>query len=146
MLKIKKSILIFICLFLSILIFIRFKILPNYRSLEYDWPMGKNGVRYILYWDKMWYYDDFGFGFGNKIFENCPVKNCFTTKNKYLIPTEEFDALIFHGAEYFESIFTNPAKRDPKQVYIYYNLESPFITPSYLKYSYRFFNWTMTYR
>lgn len=144
-LKNHHGILTLICLLLSVLVFITFVIRSKYFEVVHDWPMGRNGVRYILFWNKMWTYDDYGLGFGSEIFKSCPIKNCFTTKNKDLIPIEEFDALIFHGPEYSESFLTKPSRRNPKQVYIYYNLENSFNTPLYL-YSYGFFNWTVTYR
>lgn len=106
----------------------------------------KNGYKFILYWDKMWYYEDFLLGFGSEIFENCSVKNCFASNNKDLLPIYQFDALIFHGVEYQENKWKNPYMRHPNQVYIYYNLETRFNTPRHLRYSYAFFNWTLTYR
>lgn len=143
----KQKIFVLTCLSVSVLVFITYEIATNYQfSIEYEWPMGKNGVRYILYWDKMWSYEDFGLGFGSEIFKSCPVRNCYTTKNRQLIPLEEFDALVFHGADFWERLYSDPPKRDPKQVYIYFNLESPFNTPVHFKYSYGFFNWTLSYR
>lgn len=118
----------------------------NYFTMDGNWPTAKNGNKFILYWDKMWYYEDFLLGLGNDIFINCSVKNCFTTNNKDLIPLYQFDALIFHGVEYQENKKKNPPVRTPNQVYIYYNLETRFNTPTHLKYSYAFFNWTLTYR
>lgn len=105
----------------------------------------RNNIKYILYWDRFWGYDDYLLGFGDKIFKNCSVKNCFTTKDKNLIPVEEFDAIIFHGNEYHESIANNPRKRKTTQLYIYVNFESPKNMID-LKFSQRFFNWTLTYR
>lgn len=138
---------ILICLILSILIYVTFQISLDYRRPVYDFPIIRNGSKYILYWDKMWSYDDYGFGFGSKNFQNCRVKNCFTTKDKELMPIDKFDALIFHGVEFYKRIWSNPSKRDPKQVYIYFNMESPFNTPSLqLKMTHSFYNWTLTYR
>lgn len=142
-----NKIVISVCLLFCIIIYLSFRISWIHQaSVYYEWPMGKHGVRYILYWNSMWEYEDFGLGFGSKIFENCADKNCYTTKNKELIPIEEFDALIFHGVQYYEIPRNNPPKRSPNQIYIYFNLESPSNTPTYLSYSYGFFNWTLTYR
>lgn len=130
-----------------VLIFFSYQFLSDYQIvIQYDYPLGKNGVRYILYWDKMWTYEDFGLGLGSQIFENCEVKNCFATNDKNLLPLEAFDALIIHGVTYRESRKTIPPRRNPEQVYIYYSLESPFNTPKHLSFSKWFFNWTMSYR
>lgn len=144
LLKLKPK---FCYLIVPVIILFTYIFWPKFQfSVEYDWPIGRNGVRYILYWDGMWEYRDFGLGVGDEIFKNCPVNNCYATINKTLIPIEEFDALIFHGVQYTEWFGNKPAKRNPKQVYIYFNLENPFNTPLNLKYSGGFFNWTLTYR
>lgn len=135
------------CLFFSVGVLVIYAIVSNIQfKIEYDWPMGKSGVRYILFWEQMWIYKDFGLGLGGEIFKNCAVKNCYTTRDKHLIPIEQFDALVFHGVEYVENPSHNPPIRDHKQVYIYMNLETTYNTPTHLRYSYGFFNWTMTYR
>lgn len=146
--QLTNKIFILTCLFLMTCLFITYEISLNFQfSVKYERPMEKNdGIRYILYWDKMWHFTDFRLGFGDKIFESCPVKNCFATNDKFFIPIEQFDALIFHGVQYVETAQNNPSKRNFKQVYIYMNLETPYNTPKHLKYSNGFFNWTQTYR
>lgn len=141
-----KYVLIF---FLPILVFLFFvfetsKPYSN-PTLDYTRPYRRNTV-YILYWESMWHYKDFTMGFGNEIFKNCPVNNCYTTNNRNLIPIEEYRALVFHGVQYQESYKRNPPKRDPKQIYIYFNLENIYNTPTHLRYSKGFFNWTLSYR
>lgn len=118
----------------------------NNLTVYNNWSTVEKSYKFILYWDKMWFYEDFLLGFGNDIFKDCSVKNCFATKDKDLIPIYQFDALIFHGVEYQENKRNNPALRHPNQVYIYYNLETRYNTPTHLKHSYGFFNWTLTYR
>ncbi|KAG5893232.1 hypothetical protein JTB14_013394 [Gonioctena quinquepunctata] len=103
------------------------------------------GTKYILYWTDMFDRADFYFGFGDNIFENCPVSNCFATNNKSLLPVDEFDAVLFHGVEFNVNFYGIPTKRSAKQVYVYSNQEAPANTP--LRHMPRdFFNWTMTYR
>lgn len=131
------------CLILTNLVFLLlYEIVSNKQfSVKY----GQNGNKYILYWNSMWHFQDFQLGFGSKIFENCPVNNCFTTKNRTLIPITEFDALVFHGVEYRENDKNNPPERHIDQVYIYFNLETTYNTGD-LNFSKGFFNWTMSYR
>lgn len=136
-----------ICMVLGFFVYIIYQIFPVFHPTVYvEWTTGRNGIRYILYWDSMWQYEDFGLGFGSEHFRNCAVKNCFATKDRSLLPLEEYDALVFHGVQYYELPKNNPPIRNPNQVYIYFNLESPFNTPSHLRFSYGFFNWTMSYR
>lgn len=106
-------------------------------------------LKYILIWDEYWNlprrYNEI-FEDGSDIFKNCPVSNCFNTRNRSLVPMEELAAFIFHGMHYYETPENKPPNRRPEQVYIYFNLEPPIITPSYMSYSPNFFNWTMSYR
>lgn len=135
-------------LLLSVLVFTIFSIssFDYYVNVQRNSLITKNNLKYILYWTKYWNMDDFAFGFGSENFKYCPVKNCFTTKDKTLLPIDEFDALIFHGVEYRENTINNPTKRSPKQVYIYFNAETPFNTPRNMNFSRGFFNWTLSYR
>lgn len=106
-----------------------------------------NRTKYILYWTDMFRHKDFYLGFGSQIFENCSVKNCYTTNDKTLMPIEHFDAILFHGAEYTVERYGKPEKRNPHQVYVFSNQESPEFHPYIYESSEKwFYNWTMTYR
>lgn len=133
---------------LSVLIFLIFSIKSDYYRAKFQWSFvnREKDLKYILYWSKYWNLDDFGFGFGRENFKNCRVNNCFTTNNKSFLPVDEFDALIFHGVQYQENAMNNPSNRSSKQVYIYFNAETPFNTPENLNFSPGFFNWTLSYR
>lgn len=148
MMKVKNKHLCFGTTLISIVALITYAITSTYKiSMDYNWPLGRNSVRYILYWDSMWEHDDYGYGYGSDIFKSCPIKNCYTTTNKNLIPLEEFDALIFHGVQFYQRLGNYPPKRNPNQVYIYHNMESQFNTPRYrFKSEIPFFNWTITFR
>lgn len=142
-----SKILLLILVLISLSVFLIFQIVSNRQlTVHYTWPVSKNRIRYILYWGKMWTYEDFGLGLGGEIFKNCPTKNCFATNDQNLIPIEQYDALVIHAVTYRESRKSNPPVRNTQQVYIHYSLESPFNTPTYLDFSHWFFNWTMGYR
>ncbi|CAH0555819.1 unnamed protein product [Brassicogethes aeneus] len=97
----------------------------------------------ILYYTKCFNDENFYFGSGD-IFKDCPVRNCYATSNKLLMPIEKFDALMFHGYEY-DSLKKKPKKRSPHQRYIFFNLESAANTKNLDKFG-KFYNWTMTFR
>lgn len=90
--------------------------------------------------------EDFYLGLGSKIFEKCTYTNCYTTHIRNKLPVEKFDAVIFHGVEYRRKAFGVPEKRNPNQIYIYSNMESPDNTPISSETFQNFYNWTMTYR
>lgn len=98
----------------------------------------------ILYWGGVFGHADFYLGFGSKIFEGCEVSNCFATDNRCYLPVDQFDAILFHGREYFVDE-NRPENRSQSQYYIYVNQESPVHTHPWTG-SDNFFNWTMTYR
>lgn len=76
-------------------------------------------------------------------FATCPVNTCESTNNSYLMPIEDFDAIIFH--EPTLSVETQlPIRRSSNQIYIYFSIESPITSPVII--SSNFYNWTMTYR
>ncbi|CAH0551896.1 unnamed protein product [Brassicogethes aeneus] len=100
-------------------------------------------TKYILYYTNIFGVDDFYLGSGD-IFKDCPVNNCYTTRDKNLMPIEQFDALIFHGYQY-EFRFGKPDKRSPHQHYIFFNMESAGNTKNLNEFA-RFYNCTMTYR
>jgi alpha-1,3-fucosyltransferase len=52
----------------------------------------------------------------------CPTKNCFFTHNRNYLPNvTDFDAILFHGAEYLHD--SVPHDRSPRQLYVYTVLE-----------------------
>ena len=63
---------------------------------------GKNRTRLktILYWNEFYgRYDTYDFGFGHEAFveNNCPVSNCFATKDRNLLPSiDMYDAIVIH--------------------------------------------------
>lgn len=105
-----------------------------------------NKTKYILYWTKMFDREDFYLGLGDKIFENCPISNCVATDDKTIKNVEEFDAIVFHVADFNMKMNLIPWQRTNEQIYIFGNVESPFYYTNYLSYTKNFFNWTMTYR
>ncbi|EFA05856.1 alpha-(1,3)-fucosyltransferase C [Tribolium castaneum] len=108
--------------------------------------LDNNDTKTILYWTPMFQSLNFYLGLGSKIFEKCAYNNCYATYVKNERPVEKFDAIIFHGVEYQEKWFGKPQKRNPNQVYIFSNQESPVNTPSFIRDFDNFYNWTMTYR
>ena len=51
------------------------------------------------YWNEFYgRFDTYDFGFGQEAFQEkgCAFTNCFTTKDRNLLPLEEFDAIIIH--------------------------------------------------
>ncbi|XP_018332675.1 alpha-(1,3)-fucosyltransferase C-like [Agrilus planipennis] len=101
-------------------------------------------LKYILYWTPFFDRKDFCIGFGSEPFKSCEYKNCFSTDNRFLIPEELFDAILFH-ATYSKLEHGTPRKRRKQQKYIFMNLESPLHTTDLKQYN-SFYNWTMTYR
>lgn len=52
----------------------------------------------------------------------CPTKKCFFTHNRNYLPNiTEFDAILFHGAEYLHD--SGPHERSSHQLYVYTVLE-----------------------
>ena len=51
------------------------------------------------YWNEFYgRFDTYDFGFGQEAFQEkgCAFTNCFTTKDRNLLPVEEYDAIIIH--------------------------------------------------
>ncbi|KAK2577093.1 hypothetical protein KPH14_001012 [Odynerus spinipes] len=108
------------------------------------WRMSDNKtLKTILFWEGM--FGDKTFYFGeNDIFLNCPVNECYATYDSSYINVEDFDAILFHGAEL--DSFNLPEKRTTKQYYFFVNLESPVNRPIQDTFFEEYFNATMTYR
>lgn len=81
---------------------------------------------------------------------NCPYQNCYVTKiNKYFNETNplRYDAILFHGTSIKDVNSTDlPQQRDPKQNYIFVQLEAADRYPVCQPFFDYFFNWTMTYK
>ena len=54
---------------------------------------------FCRYWNEFYgRFDTYDFGFGQEAFQekSCAFSNCFTTKDRNLLPMEEYDAIIIH--------------------------------------------------
>ena len=63
----------------------------------------KNGserrLKTILYWNEFYgRYDTYDFGYGHEAFveKQCAYSDCFATKDRHLLPVDQFDAIIIH--------------------------------------------------
>ncbi|KAL7040042.1 hypothetical protein ACKWTF_000237 [Chironomus riparius] len=107
-------------------------------------------VKNILFWTKFWNKTSWYLGSdeaGKELLEslNCPVTNCFFTHNRtYLSNVTQYDAILFHGAQYLKD--QPPNERASDQLYVFANLESPYLTVENLTRYKNFYNLTMTYR
>ncbi|GBP71064.1 Alpha-(1,3)-fucosyltransferase C [Eumeta japonica] len=110
-------------------------------------PAAPNSTKLILSWVS--YFGDpyFGFGAGKRAFvqHGCPVADCEITDDRLRVPQHHFDALLFHGFEYYEILFGKPRHRSPHQRYVFMTLESALHTPIPEHFRY-FYNVTLTYR
>ena len=77
----------------------------------------------ILFWNKHYTSDDFGFGLGSTGFikHRCPVSNCYITTNHSLF--DGADAVLFHTAQLSPSTMPERTRRD--QIWISFNMETP---------------------
>ena len=53
----------------------------------------------IRYWNEFYgRFDTYDFGFGQEAFQEkgCAFTNCYTTKDRNLLPIHEYDAIIIH--------------------------------------------------
>lgn len=89
----------------------------------------------------------FGIDEGRNVFESslCKVKSCAVTST--IREGVRYDARIGYQQIYQGDIKTmeNELNRHPDQIWIYYNLESPVVSPDYFMIG-NVFNWTATYR
>lgn len=111
--------------------------------------INKTKLKYILIW-KPSFYTPFYSPAGQQRFieSNCEHQNCFVTGDKkYLPDITEFDAIIFN-VRHMQSFRHSdvPIERSPKQIYIFYAMESAEYFPVCDTEYDGFFNWTMTYR
>lgn len=96
----------------------------------------------ILYWNDYFSIKDY-FGKGVQPFENCG--SCYITSDRNYMPIDEYDAIIFHAGDEDLYIYNKPEKRNEKQRYVYYMMETPLNKLTIGNYSQDFFNWTLTY-
>ncbi|XP_070499670.1 alpha-(1,3)-fucosyltransferase C-like [Chironomus tepperi] len=146
----------FVCLFgLFSLFFFTFTSLTNQsktNSNDYSVNTLQNekNVTNILFWIKYWNDPSWYIGGdeeGEQMLQSigCPTKKCFFTHNRNYLPNiTDFDAILFHGAEYLHD--SVPHERSQHQLYVYTVLESPFLCFENLNRFQNFFNLTMTYR
>lgn len=109
---------------------------------------GKNRTRLktILYWNEFYgRYDTYDFGFGQEAFveKGCAFSNCFATKDRTMLPIDEYDAIIIH----IRGLPNDwPRTRKPNQRYIMLSIDAPVKLYEYRRLERYSFNWTMTYR
>lgn len=108
-------------------------------------PRNNTDHKTILYWNKFFRDADY-FGRGERPFSSCAFNKCFITSDRNYDYVQEFDAIIFHAAEYKVEANGKPDVRKPHQRYIFYDLETPVNRQIDKHASANFYNWTMTYR
>ncbi|XP_077284919.1 alpha-(1,3)-fucosyltransferase C-like [Arctopsyche grandis] len=101
----------------------------------------------ILLWNPVFGHLDYNFGSGIEPFYNhgCKIKNCYITHSRKWLSFDQFDAVVFNGAEYPAKTKNFPNVRTESQLYVYLSMESPAnrkVTSSLNG----IFNLTMTYR
>ncbi|CAK9805937.1 Alpha-(1,3)-fucosyltransferase C [Anthophora quadrimaculata] len=102
-----------------------------------------NTTKKILFWNTMFDSETFYMGKGD-IFVHCPVNDCYATHDRYYTDLDDYDALLFHAIQLDFS--TLPSNRNPRQWYVFVNLESPSNWPLTSQLHQNFYNITMTYR
>lgn len=112
----------------------------NLKSLLKD----RRQDKIVLYWNKFFGRSDY-FGSGSLPFENCEVKSCFVTSNRNYVKIDEFDAIIFHGAEYSLKKDGKPVNRSSHQRYVFFDMETVANRATDSKVLVHFYNWTLTY-
>ncbi|GBP51729.1 Alpha-(1,3)-fucosyltransferase C [Eumeta japonica] len=120
---------------------------PLYLTHTPPPPAPPNSTKLILSWVPFFGDPYFGFGAGKSAFvqHGCPVADCEITDDRLRVPQHHFDALLFHGFEYYEVFFGKPLHRSQHQLYVFMTLESTRRTliPERFRY---FYNVTLTYR
>ena len=119
---------------------------PNPLVISGPGKNNKTRLKTILYWNEFYgRYDTYDFGYGHEAFveKQCPYSNCFATKDRSILPLEEFDAIIIH----IRGLPNDwPKVRSAKQRYIMLSIEAPIHLAEYRHLDQLMFNWTMTYR
>lgn len=108
-------------------------------------------IKHILIWTEKNLKPLINLGEGRTVFieKKCEWNNCYVTGDRNLLGDyTEFEAIIFGGTQLYLLRYKNdlPKRRDPKQKYIYANLESAASYPVCTSVWNYFFNTTWTYR
>ena len=86
------------------------------------------------------------FGNGREIFDHCPIRDCFITRNKSFQLLEDFDAVIINIPTFARFHFPSNGPRRREQRYVFFSQEAPaYMGEDPAKFN-GFFNWTMTYQ
>lgn len=113
------------------------------------WPREKpESNKLILAWVPFFGQPNYYFGKGQpEDFKQagCSYSACEIVSDPHRVPLEQFDALLFHGFEYYEVLFGAPRVRTPRQLYVYVCFESARRSPIPERRS-DFYNMTITYR
>ena len=122
------------------------QIMKAYTHNDFGLKNHQLPVKRILFWNDAYGSKDYGIGFGDAAFRelNCPIHKCYTTDNRTLIATEEFDAIVFHLRTFFKT--DSPSVRRPHQRYVLWSIESPQYNMQDIFPLDGIFNWTFTYR
>lgn len=76
-------------------------------------------IKTILYWNNA-DQNVMKFGLGSKIFEGCPIHNCYATNDTSYVNIDDFDAIIFHYPSFDYKRDGIPQRRKINQKYIFY--------------------------
>jgi len=124
--KIKKLCIAFVFFLLTYnLLNIFYEYLTNYDELIDK--LQKNNLKsiQILTYRFDYYYWKLGHGWGQEPFNNCPEKRCYAFKPIYFQkPCEKVDGIMVHGFNLFSMPSRTKYKRNKRQLWLFYNLES----------------------
>jgi alpha-1,3-fucosyltransferase len=104
-------------------------------------------IKKILFWNPWYHRKAYGFGYGQEPFHiyDCPEKRCSTTED--LDDFNDADAVVVCGRLLnWDAEPVVPPRRDPDQVYVYFNREAPVTQMGNNHLLKNIFNITMTYR
>lgn len=98
-----------------------------------------------------YFYWKLGHGWGQEPFQNCPEKRCYAFKPVYFQrPCERADGVMVHGFNLFYMPSRTQYKRNRRQLWLFYNLESQGRTKCSLHYDMTelddWFNLTATFK
>ena len=116
-------------------------------ALTSKWILIENFVN-LLSWLLLFRFelDYFGQGVHGFRRNRCLVDDCFITRNRSLMPVDQFDAIIFNLPTLSSVTFPKNVARRADQRYILFSQESPTYLDRNVKEFDGFFNWTMTYQ
>ena len=115
-------------------------------------PSNQNQIKYVQLLTGRFDYKYWSLsGLGSEAFKNCKEKRCYAIQPFYRqIALETSDAIIVHGPNLYNMPNRNNYKRNAKQIWMYYSMESPH--GSYCSMFYKssdlddWFNLTATYK